>query len=99
MISGVCCGECDSHQITTLVPDVEMFLCCWIEPVSVGCDLAMCCRMFWFDASNRGQLSKLPLERHVSAMLRVPADPVSVSLQRVEGGLHCSLLQERPQSV
>lgn len=54
---------------------------------------------FGFDASSRGQLSELPLERHVSAMLRVPADPVSVSLQRFEGGLHCSLLQECPQSV
>lgn len=58
-----------------------------------------CAFICGFDTSNRGQLSELPLERHVSPMLWVPADPVSMSLQRFEGGLHCSLLQECPQSV
>lgn len=57
-------------------------------------------RVFWFHSSGkRRQLPKLWVELHVSSMLRIPTDRVSVSLKRVTGRLHCTLLPQCSGSV
>lgn len=55
---------------------------------------------FWFHSSGkRRQLPKLWVELDVSSMLRIPTDRVSVSLKRVTGRLHCTLLPQCSGSV
>lgn len=74
---------------------------CQKSDVSLDGHLGLIPGVFLFSShsSDRGQLSERRVERHVSPVLRVPPDPVPVSLQRVEGGLHCALLPQRSGPV